>query len=140
MTTPLITIGQMTHAERRWVSASWKKSVYGRRRRADGERLIQAIIDTQTVLVARAADDPETGVGWICFTALPTTVILHYVYVRGGGNGVRGSGFCRQLLAAAGVNTRRAVLTTTDRPRDADRAKRNGVVIEWFDPFKVLQR
>ena len=136
----MIDIGPMTWSERRWVSSSWKRAILGQKRRTLIEELIQDLVDTQRILVARPETDRSVGVGWVCFTPEPARRILHYVYVRGGGDGVRGLGFARQLLAAAGINTTIPVATTANRPRDLDRARRNNVQLEWVDPRELLRR
>ncbi|HPP84063.1 MAG TPA: hypothetical protein PLZ50_10980, partial [Rubrivivax sp.] len=71
---------------RSFVLDSWRRSLPKKRRRgpnrshtaADRER--EQLVDTQRVTLAIGGDGAVFG--WICYTPLRSTSVVHYVYVR----------------------------------------------------------
>lgn len=78
-----------------------------------------------SVRVAALAAQPDTILGWICYTQMPPrTLVLHYVYVRRehDGHEMRLHGIARSLLHAAmeGLQADSAIVYTYKGPNERE--------------------
>ena len=98
---------------RSFVLDSWRRSLPKKRRRSPGrshtaaDREREQLVDTQRVTLA--VGDDGAVFGWICYTPLRSTAVVHYLYVRAP---LRRTGIGRRLLEACGVALDRPVPVT----------------------------
>lgn len=127
----MITTQPMTDDVRAWVIRGWINSALRRETGSPEEQItllkreavIRRLAAEQRVIVAHDDELPEgrDAVGWVCFTPLLTTAVVHYVYVR---EPRRGSGIARQLAAAAAVDLARPIPYTMSGPMRAQLGQR----------------
>ena len=107
-----------------------------RDRKAATEATTRRLASSQRVLVA---DDTRKQrgaslVGFICYTPLRSTAIVHYVYVA---KPDRRGGIGRRLLAGAGVDLERPVMHTHVGPGLAAASAGAGVRLHAIDPQEI---
>lgn len=129
---------------RSYVLDSWRRSMPKKMRRRRGQTSAHAdrqrarLVDSQSVLVASGNDGAIFG--WICFTPLRSTAVVHYIYVRDvfrtGPFG--GQKFGRALLGAAGVDLSTPIPTTLTTPAARAIAQAKGLRLLEVDASEVL--
>lgn len=112
-------IRRATSDELPYCRATWITSMLRGRRAFGASRTklahnIELLLESQPVLVgAYPGEDPATRpediAGWICYTPLASSAVLHWIYVR---DQFRGAGIGRALVEAAGIDITRTVLYT----------------------------
>jgi len=80
----------MSNRKSRWYEGV-ESSLYYKKH---GE-LVEHLIDTRAVRVARWTEHPEQLYGWICYDDMTSSCVVHYCYV---GAKYRGIGLARALL------------------------------------------
>ena len=103
--------------------------------RSGANVLVDKMLDDPAVRLLVASEPAKTDVilGWLCYTPLPKTLVLHYIYVR---DRMRHRGIARQLLIQANRNGW-SKLAYTMRGPDADGLleKNPGAVYVPIDEF-----
>lgn len=141
-------IRTMTAADRAYVLASWRLSLDRRSRRsrsthAAAERERETLVDTQRVDLVEDA----TGaiVAWCCYTPLPSSPIVHYIYVREPlrskpGPEVRiGPRFGSMLIEHAGVKRGAAIAATSSSKIARVIVAAKGLRVVEIDAQEVLR-
>lgn len=107
-----------------------------RDRKAAAEATARRLASSQLVLVADDTRRPrgKSLVGFVCYTPLRSTAIVHYVYVA---KPDRRHGLARRLLAAAGVDLERPVMHTHVGPGLAAAAAGAGVRLHAIEPQEI---
>lgn len=107
-----------------YVYATWAHGVVsGKRLGSMRTRYLLAQVNdameqARVIVDVRPGKRPEGDiVGWLCYTPLRSTGVVHWVYVR---KTHRGNGIARGLLDAAGVDTSRAIPYTSEAKAAAD--------------------
>lgn len=102
----------------RYVPSTWAAAWIRSRRTGKGAavRTIDRLLRTEPVLVVPMPGSDgrvEDVAGWICYTPLRSTAVVHFVYVR---EPERRRGLGTELLRAAGVDLARVVTSTCSTP------------------------
>lgn len=132
-------LSDLDASARSFVLDTWRRSLPKRHRRAPGrshsntDRLREKLVDAHHVLCATG--DGGAIFGWVCYTPLRTTAVIHYVYVRAP---LRGTGIGRTLLAATGVALDRPVAVTSATAEARARAGRAGVRLVETQASEVM--
>lgn len=133
-------------ADQSYIACSWVRSMQRVKGRATlrviGEQ-VDALLDrTDTqVRVAHAIGDNDAIIGWIAWTKLAGTPVLHYVLTRQcdpGGHRLRGLGVARQLLGQAGLHPDRGAVFTFRGP-SAPRLQRAYPAAAFMDAAEFLR-
>lgn len=137
----LVAIAPMAPDERSYVIATWTRSkpiTAGRVSTAERDAMIARLVDEQRVLVAQLPDG--TAAGWVCYTPLRSTAIVHYLYTRKaiGALELRRRGIGRALVQRAAVDLARPVPYTFTGPMFASLIRGAGVATQRFDPTDIL--
>lgn len=104
---PAVVIRRPADDDARYVCSTWVRNLEPRdkSRWPALNRMVNAVLDLGTTrcLVACPPEDARRIAGWIVWGDLGRAKVLHYAYVRGGRDGLRGRGIGRALAARAGI-------------------------------------
>lgn len=116
-----------------YIAATWARSVLSThahqrhlssRTGAQVGKQIDSVLDrpdTKGLLFVRS-ENPNSILGWIVYTDVRDTPVVHYLYTRARGPrgaDLRGKGIATSLLRAVGVDRSRGVVCTSHGPSSA---------------------
>lgn len=141
------TIRPMSADDRPYVLETWRRSMQQKSRKnqrdvshSRANRARERLADEHRVLVASVADG--SIIGWICYTPLRSSSVVHYLYVRASFRAHtknHDSRVSRDLMEAAGVDLAKPVLATkpvTARGRMV--AASNGIRLHEVEQAEVM--
>lgn len=113
-----------------YVASTWLGQLVRGMNRSDSwrerarETITRLLVSAPVLVETQLRDGREQVRGWVCFSPMGPSSVLHFVYVR---NECREEGIARALVWAAGVDRSRVVLHTHENALARAVIKRTGV-------------